>query len=222
MSAVDPKAEAIALLKEGRPAGEVHAQLVARGVAPDAAGTLVNELLALKQQADAATAQAAARDPKRLRQEAKWMFVRGATLADVVAYFASLGVDEVYARPEAERLQAIARSMRPCPRCGGPTEPSEMTMDLGGNTICKSCSLRDDIRHSEARGVASTLESLGMTPLLVDAVESLSMDAATARPVCQACHLASGVHISAYDAEVRIRYSVATRWICGQCGRPIG
>ncbi len=211
---VDPRTEAVALLKEGRSGEAVYTQMVARGVAPDAAQALVSELLALKQQADA-------RDPKRLRQEGKWMFVRGATVDQVATYFVGLGVEEAYARPEAERLHAIALSMRPCRRCGGPTEPSEMTMDLQGNAICKSCHLRDDIVHSEARGVASTFESLGMTPLLVDAVESLATSPAAARPVCPACNLASGVHISAYDSDVRLRYSVATRWICGQCGRPI-
>src|SRR5688572_943601 len=96
--------EAVAMMKHGSPPGAVYARLVAQGMTDNEARALVDGLVALKQ-------QAAALDPKRLREEAIWMFWNGATADDVVRHFVTVGVAEEHARPEVDRILVAVSKM---------------------------------------------------------------------------------------------------------------
>jgi hypothetical protein len=166
-------------------------------------------------------------DPARLREEAKWMFLRGAGVEHVVAHFTSLGIPEDGARAEAIRIQQAVAKLRPCQRCGTPSDPSKMVMDLNGRMICNGCHLRDEIGRSEQRGLASELESLGVSPFMAEAFAGTGFVGSqyTAPPpqqgpVCQFCH-GVGAHVSQYPPHQRAQFDPRASWICTGCGRGI-
>jgi hypothetical protein len=208
--------EAVSMMKEHRLPDTVYAHLVSRGVDINEAHALVTELVALKQKADAL-------DPNRLREEAKWMLFRGANVEDAVAHFVRAGIAEEHARPEIVRILALVKRLRPCQRCGAPVAPEEMVFDLRGLSVCNRCNLQDEIGRSEQRGIASTLESVGMSPMFAEAASGLaqSFEPQVTRPVCAHCRIPSGVHVSALLPEVRARIDPRASWLCGQCGQVI-
>lgn len=216
------RTRAIELLKEGHSADDLHWRFVGEGENPEEVRAVLTELVALQH-------QAAAMDPKRLRGEAKWMLLRGASIDDVVAHFVRVGVAEAPAREEAAKLQAAVRAMRPCQRCGTPTEPSELVMDTGGFSICGGCNLRDEIGRSEQRGMARELEMVGALGggvggmLLASAVsESLANHSpSTQAPFCARCRQPSGVHVRAFAPADRQRLDPTAEWACRLCGAKI-
>jgi hypothetical protein len=212
---------AIALLKEGHTPEAVHVMLVSEGQSPEEVRSVLTELVALMH-------QAAAMDPERLRGEAKWYFVQGAPMEEVVRHFVRVGVVEDAARTEAERLYAAFQKLRMCQRCGALTDPSDLVLDLGGFSICKGCNLRDEIGRSEQRGVARELEAVGLLGGGMGVIASLAADAmmsspgaATTRPFCPRCRQPWGVHVSTIAAAARSRLDPSATWACGQCGQKI-
>jgi hypothetical protein len=207
----DIKAEAIAMLKSGRTPADVYAHVVGRGVDATTAKATVDELIALKRQADA-------QDPQRMRQEAKWMFVNATPVADVVAYFTSNGVPETYAAEEAERILAVVRTMRPCQGCGAPSESAELTMDAYGRTMCRGCVARGQIVLANNR---ATVSRLGTTPLVADVITSMQDTAHETRPPCRWCVAYATLHISQLRQDARLNYPIVTKWVCGRCWRVV-
>jgi hypothetical protein len=219
------RTRAIELMKEGHTADDLHVRFVAEGEDPEAVRGVLTELVALQH-------QAAAMDPERLRGEAKWMFLRGASVDDVVMHFVRVGVPEEHARPEAERVRAKVQKMRPCQRCGTPTDPEQFFMDLSGFSICNGCNLRDEIGRSEQRGIARDIETIGgfggfggalVGSLVADAIaaDAHGFHGQTSRPFCAHCKQPTGVHVSQIDPNVRARLQAACEWVCGQCGQKI-
>ncbi|HEY1955268.1 MAG TPA: hypothetical protein VGH28_06640 [Polyangiaceae bacterium] len=212
---------AITLLKDGRTADELRVLFVAEGARPDEVRAVLDELVQLQR-------RAVALDPARLRGEANWMFARGASVDHVVAHFAQAGVSEEHARPEAERLFAMFRTMRPCQRCGTPTPPAELVFDLRGLSICSSCNLRDEIHRSEQRAVVSDLESLavlggvGMAITAQVVGNAIENDPGAApRPFCAHCRTPSGVLVVTLPPEWRARLDPRWVWVCPTCWQPI-
>jgi hypothetical protein len=142
----DLRSAAIEMMKHGAPPEQVHAHLVAQGAPEGEVHAFVSELVRLKREAEA-------RDPARLREQAKWMFVRGASVDDVVRAFEAAGVAAKHARPEAERILAVVRTLRPCQRCGTPIAPSEALFDPQGRSICVVCHSRRDMGVPALRGM---------------------------------------------------------------------
>lgn len=215
---------AIELMKAGRPADAIHVQFVNEGADPEEVRAVLTELVALQH-------EAAARDPVRLRNEAQWMFLRGASTEDVVAHFVRVGIAEEHARPEAARVLAIVQKMKPCQRCGKPTNAADLVFDLSGFTICKGCHLQDEIGRSEARGMAADLEAVGafggLAVAMTMSVVQSGLEAQannlghTHRPFCAACRTPSGVHVHVIDPATRARLDPSASFVCGQCGRKI-
>jgi hypothetical protein len=211
---------AIDLMKQGHTAEAIHQQFVAEGEHPDEVRSVLTELVALQH-------EAAARDPVRLRGEAKWMFLRGASVDHVVAHFATVGVAEEHARPEAERILVEVRRMRPCQRCGMAAEPESFVMDLSGFSICSGCNLRDEIGRSEQRGIERDIETIGGIAGFGGALAmSLAADAHgqhgyTSRPFCAHCRTPTGFHVSSLDPGMRARLDPSWQWVCGQCWQKI-
>jgi hypothetical protein len=85
-------------------------------------------------------------DVAALRDEAKWMFVRGATVDDVVRMFGAAGVLEAHGRPEAERILGVVRAMCPCARCGAWLMKHEVYLDLMANSLCDVCFTKTQVR----------------------------------------------------------------------------
>lgn len=221
------RTRAIDLMKAGHSADQVHWMFVNEGQDPNEVRGVLTELVALQH-------QAAAMDPARLREEAKWMFYRGAAIEDVVAHFVRAGIAEEHARPEADRLRAIAAKLRPCQRCGTPTPPDAFFMDLSGFQVCRGCNLRDEIGRSEQRGIARDLEavgSFGMVGIGVAmatsfAAQSIDQQAnhyhgGTASPFCGTCKVASGAHVTVLDPTTRARIDPTAEWVCRQCWQKI-
>lgn len=216
------RGRAIDLLKEGHSADDLHVRFVREGESPEEVRAVLTELVALLH-------QAAAMDPTRLRGEAKWMFLRGASVDDVVAHFVRVGVSEEPARAEAAKIRAAVAALKPCQRCGAPTEPSELVMDLGGFFVCRGCNLRDEIARSEQRGIARDLEMVGALGggvggmLLASAVsESIANRATTTQaPFCGRCMQPSGVHVTAFAPADRHRLDPTAEWACRLCGAKI-
>lgn len=217
------RTRAIELLKQGHHADHVHWRFVNEGESPDEVRAVLTELVALQH-------QAAAMDPARLRHDATSMFLRGASIDDVVAHFVRVGVAEEHARPEAERIKASAAKLRTCPRCGTWSAAADMTMDLTVFMICRGCNLRDDIQRSEQRGIARDLEGVGgfgMGGLALATVATVMAANATAaahgvgqtyRPFCQRCAAPTGIHVNALDPQTRSRVAPGAEWVCRQCG----
>lgn len=220
------RTRAIELMKEGHTADALHVRFVQEGEDPEEVRSVLTELVALQH-------QAAAMDPERLRNEAKWMFHRGASVDDVVAHFVRVGISEEHARPEAEKILVVVQRMQPCQRCGTPTEPSAFVMDFSGFKICSGCNLRDEIGRSEQRGVARDLEAVGMfgggavgalaVGFIADAMahEANTHHGATSSPFCSRCKTPTGVHVSRYDPATRSRFEPNAQWVCHQCGAKI-
>lgn len=220
------RARAIELLKQGHHADQIHWQFVNEGESPEEVRAVLTDLVALQH-------EAAASDPARLRHEATAMFLRGASVDDVVAHFVRVGIAEEHARPEAERIKAAAAKLKSCPRCGGWSNGADMTMDLTGFSICRDCNLRDDIQRSEQRGIARDIENVGgfglggMALATVAAAIAASADAAANRvgqthvPFCGRCAAPSGIHVSALDVPMRDRVPPGIEWVCRQCGSGI-
>jgi hypothetical protein len=213
---------AIALLKEGQTPEAVHVQLVSEGANPEEVQSVLTELVALLH-------QAAAMHPERLRGEAKWLYVRGAPMEEVVRHFVRVGVDEAAARAEAERLYATFQKLRACQRCGELTDPSEFVLDLGGFSICRACNLRDEIGRSEQRGIARDVEMVGalggVGGVLVASLAANAMansgGQVTTRPFCGRCRQPWGVHVSTVAPAARAHVDPSAAWVCGQCGQKI-
>ncbi len=214
------RARAIELMKQGHAADALHWQFVQEGADPEEVRAVLTELVALQQ-------QAAAMDPARLRGEARWMFTQGATVEHVVAHFVRVGVPEADARREAQRLFEAFQRLKPCQRCGMPSEPSDLTFDLSGFTICKACNLQDEINRSEQRGLARELEMIGGGlggiggAVAASVVANAMMDGqhlGTSRPFCGRCRQPSGIHVSQVQPAMRARIDPKAEWVCGQCG----
>lgn len=217
------RTRAIDLMREGHSADALHWMFVSEGQDPDEVRAVLTELVALQH-------QAAAMDPKRLREEAKWMFYRGASIEDVVAQWVRAGIAEEHARPEAERIRAIAAKLKPCQRCGAPTPPDAFFMDLSGFQVCRGCNLRDEIGRSEQRGVARDLEAVGGFGLVGVGVALTASVAAqaidhqanhyhghTTSPFCAVCKTPSGTHVTWLDMGTRSRVDPTAEWVCRQC-----
>jgi len=215
------RARAIELMKQGHTADSLHEFFVAEGAHPEEVRGVLTELVALQH-------QAAAMDPERLRGEARWMFLRGASVDDVVMHFVRVGVPEEHARPEAARVLAIVQKMKPCQRCGTPTDPASFYMDLSGFSICNTCNLQDEIGRSEQRGVARDLEMIGgvggIGGMLAVSMVADAMAASaeghhghTSTPFCGQCRTPSGIHVSRVDAVTRARLDPRSQWVCGRC-----
>jgi hypothetical protein len=209
-------------MKAGHTADALHVRFVGEGEDPEEVRAVLTELVALQH-------QAAAMDPDRLRGEARWMFGRGASVDDVVAHFVGVGVSEAHARAEAQRLEAAFRSLRPCQRCGTPTEPERMCMDLSGFSICPGCHLRDEIARSEQRAVARDLEMVGAMAgvgglvamsFVADAMSTGGLGQ-TSRPFCARCRQPTGVHVSQIAPAFRAQIDPTAEWACGHCGQKI-
>jgi hypothetical protein len=219
---------AITLMKDGRTADELRVLFTAEGADPGEVRAVLDELAALQRNAAELRRRSDAMDPERLRGEANWMFARGAQVEHVVAHFVQAGVAESHARPEAERLYATFRTMRPCQRCGAPTPPKDIVFDLGGFSICPACNLRDEIHRSEQRGIVSDLESIAvlggvgvaLTAQVVGAAGE-SDTSATTTPFCVACRAPTGVHQSRLPPDYRARLDPRWPWVCSRCWRPI-
>jgi hypothetical protein len=142
-----------------------------------------------------------------------------------------VGVAEDAARVEAERLYALFQKLRPCQRCGEPTDPGDFVLDLGGFSICKACNLRDEIGRSEQRGIARELETVGMLAGGVGGALIASMaatnaaatygGAVTTRPFCARCRQPWGIHVSTIAPAGRAHLDPSASWVCGQCGQKI-
>jgi hypothetical protein len=214
-------------MKDGHSADALHWMFVGEGQDPNEVRTVLSELVALQH-------QAAAMDPKRLREEAKWMFYRGASMEDVVAHWVRAGIAEEHARPEAERIRAAAAKLRPCQRCGTPTPPDAFFMDLSGFDVCRGCNLRDEIGRSEQRGIARDLEavgSFGMVGMGVTVATSIAAQAVehqanhyhgqTANPFCATCKTPSGMHVTRLHMSTRAQIDPSAEWVCGNCWQKI-
>lgn len=211
------------MMKQGHHADQLHWHFVNEGESPEEVRAVLTDLVALQH-------EAAASDPVRLRHEATTMFIRGASVDDVVAHFVKVGVAEEYARPEAERIQAAAAKLRLCKRCGGWSNGADMTMDLTGFLICRDCNLRDDIQRSEQRGIARDIESVGgfglgglayatvATAIAANAHAAANNVGQTHVPFCSRCAAPSGIHVSALDVQTRDRVPPGIEWVCRQCG----
>lgn len=215
------KPRAVELLKQGQSADALHWQFVGEGYDPEEVRAVLTELVALQH-------QAAAMDPARLREEAKWMLFRGASIEDVVQHFVRVGIPEEHARPEAQRIEASVARLRPCQRCGTPTDPEQFYMDLSGFKICRGCNLRDEIGRSEQRGIARDLEAvgaLGVGGMLVTSMISNSIanqaHGMTANPFCAHCKQPSGFHVAAVDPQTRARLDPTAEWVCRLCWQKI-
>jgi len=216
----EQRTTAIDMMKNERPPEAVHARLVEMGASNDEVYAFVSDLVRLKN-------EAAARDPARLREEAKWILIRGGTVEDVVAAFGAVGVASEHARPEAERMLALVRTMRPCMRCRSPMMPTEVMFDTGGNSICPRCHTRDEIVRSEQRGIVSEMENLGMvSPLMGLAIASM-VERSQAPPIappefpagppCPQCRAPTLVSTSTLPPHHAAAASGA-RWVCRSCG----
>lgn len=207
---------AIELMKAGYTADQLHIRFTQEGEDPDEIRAVLTELVALQQ-------QAAAMDPTRLRNEAKSMFLRGATVEQVVWHFTNVGIAEADARPEVARIFAHVRQMKPCQRCGTPSEQSDLTFDLSGFEICNNCNLQDEIGRSEARAVVTDLETFGGAGGIVMAMAQAQANniGHTAVPFCATCRTRSGVHINALDPYTRSRVDHTAEWLCNVCWRKI-
>ena len=194
---------------------------VAEGSDPEEVRAVLTELVELQR-------QAAAQDPTRLRGEAMWMFSQGASVEHVVAHFVSVGLADAVARPEAERLFAAFQRMRPCQRCGRPTEPRELVFDATGFSICNGCNLRDEIARSEQRGVARDLALVGVVGGVGGAlIASMAADmtgnyaGGTSQPFCARCRRPTGVPVGVLGPDVRARLDPRASWVCSACWQRI-
>lgn len=217
------RTRAIDLMRNGHSADALHWMFLGEGQDPNEVHAVLSELVALQH-------EAAAMDPKRLREEAKWMFYRGASLDDVVAHWVRAGISEEHARPEAERIQAAAAKLKPCQRCGTPTPPEAFFMDLSGFDVCRGCNLRDEIGRSEQRGIARDLEAVGgigfvgMGVALTASMAAQSIDQNannyhgwTAAPFCGACKGPTGLHVTRLHMSTRAQIDPTAEWVCGHC-----
>jgi hypothetical protein len=200
--------EAIALMKTGQPPQAAYGLLVSRGVAPEEARTAIDKLVALKREAEAS-------DPKRLREEAKWMFMQGAGVEDVVTRFAAAGISPGHGRPEAEKILAAVRAMVHCGRCRAPMAPSDTYFDQWGNRICPRCNAGEEIAASERRGLATDLEAVGIGPLVADAVIS-GAAVPSGPPTCPACGSVA-MHVSYVHPSVRANLDPRWSYVCNHC-----
>lgn len=196
------------MLKQGAHPGTIHQHLVARGMSDADARGVIDELLALKRQAEAS-------DPERLREEAKWMLMQGRTVEQVVQRFAAAGIAEEHARPEAERLLALVRRMQPCERCQSPMLVSEAFFDPAGRRVCRTCHGRDEVGASERRALASDLEELGVPAVMLSPMRGVHGPEASV-PVCPRCRV-PGVHPSAVHPEARRQIHPAWSFVCPRC-----
>ncbi|MBS2017067.1 MAG: hypothetical protein JST00_29545 [Deltaproteobacteria bacterium] len=220
------RARAIELLKQGHHADQLHWHFVNAGEDPEEVRAVLTELVALQH-------EAAAMDPARLRHEATNMFLRGASVDDVVAHFVRVGVAEAHARPEAERIRAAAAKLKSCARCGTWSDAADMRMDLSGFMICRGCNLRDEIQRSEQRGFARELEGVGgfgigglaiatvATAMAANATATANNVGQTHRPFCPRCAGPTGIHVSALAPQWRARAPAGAEWVCRQCGTAI-
>jgi hypothetical protein len=214
----EQRAAAIDMLKNGRTPEAVHVRLLELGGGGnDEIYAFVSELVRLKN-------EAAARDPARLREEGKWILLRGGTVEHVIAAFAAVGVAEEHSRPEAEKLLALVRTMRPCERCRMPVLPKDVMFDTAGRSICPSCHTRDEIVRSEQRGIVSELESVGMvSPLLGFALSTMVEHSQASAPppapimtggVCARCRVPAVHPLPPHHAAA----SSGATWLCHSCG----
>jgi len=212
---VDPKLseEAVAMMKTGVPPAAVFDRLVASGVEREEARAFVDQLATFKRQAEAL-------DPKRLRNEAIWMFWQGAPSTAVVEHFVTAGVALEHALPVVEKIEAEVRSMRPCDRCRRPMVVAEAYFDPLGQQICKTCNALVEIGNSERRVIEGALEMIGVPAFAIDATRSVpyAYQAAAAPPYCGGCRTYSGVHVSAVHPASRAQLHPGWSFMCSRCG----
>lgn len=150
---------AVDLMKRGVAPELVVDQLVQLGAHPDQARSVVQQLMLLKQQAEA-------RDPRRLLEDAAAMIRRGAPPDVALQHLMSAGIAEEHARPEIDKLFAAhwqrMASMRPCDRCRTPMVPAESYFDLLGNQVCERCHTQDEISAGDRRVEEARLEAAGV------------------------------------------------------------
>lgn len=203
------------MMKAGHHPASVFAQLRARGVADLDARAYVDQLVALKQ-------QAAAMDPTRLREEAKWMLWQGAPAEQVVERFKSLGIAEEHARPEVERILASLRTMRACDRCRMPMAPEETFLDTSGASVCRRCHARNEIHASERRVFEGALEMVTGSPLIGNALGNMyDTSRPDIAPYCGRCRMATGIHVNALDPPRRASIPPGWTFVCNTCGNGI-
>jgi hypothetical protein len=222
------QAEAVEMLKNGHAPGAVFAHLCRRGVPSEESNACVAELVALKAQADA-------RDPKRLREDATRMLFQGAPIDYVVGYFASLGIAEEHARPEVMRLAEAAKSMVPCQTCTSPMSPKEAFFDAQGNQVCKKCNSRNDLSVAQQRAIEAEKNDR-FNAIAFGAMAGVAGGGAAVRTfanyrasnapqagpsTCPRCNLSSGAHVSTLPPHILANLPPGYTYACTQCGMGI-
>lgn len=216
------------MLKNGHVPGAVHGYLVRAGAPFEESQALVHELLALK-------AQAEARDPARLREEAARMLMQGAPHEHVLQYFASVGIAEEHARLEIERIAEAVKSMVPCQTCGRPVAPREAFFDAQGNQVCKKCNVRNELGAAQERAIQSEKNernnalAIGMLGVFSGApklavrgfVAASRSGPAPGPTTCPRCKLSSGVHVSLLPPHLAGNLQPGWTYACNQCGAGI-
>lgn len=226
----DPlRSRAIALLKEGTDPAAVFHDLVRAGAGPEDADACVRELLALKAAADA-------RDPSRLRVEASWMFVNGASKEDVIRYFESLGIAREHAAPEVEKLAAAAQQMIACEGCRAPVDVASAYFDKEGKRICTLCERRNQTGEFHQRAVQSlenernghlafaAIGALTLSPRLVarSLVDASRVPSLHPSGPCPRCRSLKTYPTTALDPRFRATLPPSVAYVCGDCGAPRG
>jgi len=216
------------MLRNGHVPGAVHTYLVRAGAPFDESQALVHELLHLK-------AQAEARDPARLREEAARMLMQGAPTEYVLQYFASVGIAEEHARPEIERIAEAVKSMVPCQACQSPMVPRDAFFDAQGNQVCKKCNARNEMGAAQERAIQSEKNernnalAIGMLGVFSGAprlavrgfVAASRSGPAPGPTTCPRCKLSSGVHVSMLPPHLAANLQPGWTYACGQCGTGI-
>jgi len=128
---------------QGHPRRRCSIRLVTRGAERGEAQAYVQQLLALKSQAEAA-------DPARLRADATSMLQQGSDARPGRAV-TSRRAEIPAAEADIARLAATVRRLVPCQRCRQPMDPADTYFDQLGNQVCGNC-VTKVIRSARAIG----------------------------------------------------------------------
>ncbi len=222
------RGQAIEMLKNGHVPGAVHTYLVRAGAPFEESQAMLHELLHLK-------AQAEAREPARLREQATWMLFQRAPVSDVLAYFTGLGIAEPHARPEIDRIAAIVPQMVPCQTCGRPMLPQHAFFDAQGNQVCKTCNVKNELGAAQERAIQSEENERnnalaigvlgvfsGAPRLAVRGFVAASRSGPAPGPTtCPRCKLSSGVHVQMLAPHLAAALAPGWTYACGRCGTGI-
>ena len=210
MQPADPNlmTHAVEMMKRGVAPDAVWQHLVQLGADADQARALVQQLVALKAQADA-------QDPKRLLEGAAAMIRQGAPPEVALHHLTSAGIAEEHARPEIDRLLAAhwqrVASMRPCARCATPMVLSESYFDPLGNQVCDGCHRQDEINAGDQRVEDARLEAAGVPMHQIQDNNRLVW--------CPRCQDHTAVCTAATHVITRGISTAARTYQCTRCGK---